>query len=226
MPRDGEYCRLSFGGAYRGLVREEGASEEDAPVATDWRILSSEIDRHGTDIQPRVLDIEGYNERNPVVFANHLSRNEFPPIANSRITLSSDAKRLNSRIREEDWNLTFDMARTWHDSAIAGKVHGASIGFVGAWERVLKEEGLDPKEWSSYRLRLKEGEVVEWSLAGVPSDPGAVRTERMLFGTGETIPDIRTVHPVTVDVSQLERQIVEAVAASVTTAFHTLTLKQ
>lgn len=213
VPRDGEYCRAYGVGSELDLesVRQEGSGE------TKWVINDSSIDRHGTIIPPENLDLSNYRE-SPVVFTDHWPMAE-NLIGNSTVTLEEGrliATMLDGDFSDGgDWSLQREVKRDVYHSVKHGKLRGASIGFRGIWEQV------DDDEERGHLMRLKEGELVEWSMIGVPSNPGALLTERSFARMGYDVKDKPIVMPVTRDVAAMERtqrRLGTAVAAAVATA--------
>lgn len=209
VPQDGEACRMAV-----------PSLRLDAPAGTtEWVINTTQQDRHGTIIPADALALDNYT-LNPVVFLNHASWDL--PIGRSVVSMegTGDAARLVARMRdgdastgEGDWDLGSDRASDTYRLVKSGILRAASIGFVGRWKRELIDPEGSPYDWENIRLTLAEGELLEWSPVGVPSNPGALVTARQFTAgrggsggpAGLVVPEPRVV--VTVDGDALARAL-------------------
>lgn len=205
-PREGEYCRAAYRSQVSRLGAEGAVDNPAEAVRSTWTINTAQEDRHNTVIPAANLDLANYRA-NPVVFFNHRSWSH--PIGNSAVRLvgTGDDARLEATMADGDrddggdWDLEYEEAAHTYRQVKKGLLHGASIGFRGRWERELIDPEGDPYDWKNIRYRLAEGELVEWSPVGVPSNPGALVTARMLSRAGIEAPSAPVAVPVGVDLA-------------------------
>ena len=183
VPRTGEACRRAFASAQVRRNRTEGAEDDNRTTIT---INTAQEDRHGTIIEPEGARLEGYNQ-NPVVLINH----RYDMLAGtSTVSLRNSA--LVANMLDEQWDLDDPEIERWYRKMKGGTLSAASIGFrANEVEKELIDEDGDPYDASNIRYRITDWELLEWSWVTVPSNPGAVVTQRQMAAQDPTMIALR-----------------------------------
>ena len=175
VPRPGEKCFREFTPRIR-RNRTGGAETNNRTTIT---INTDDEDRHGTIIEPEAARLDNYDQ-NPVVLINHMRS-----LVAGTSAVSLRNGQLVANMEDEDWDLDDPDIERWFNKVKNGIIRAASIGFRShEVEKELIDPDGDPYDYSNVRYRITDWELLEWSYVSVPSNPGALVTERSMRGAG------------------------------------------
>lgn len=148
-------------------------------------INTSQVDRHRTIILPTGMDVQTYNDANPVVLINH---DHNLPVATSRVGIRGTGfdARMQATLDREAWDMDDPEAVRWFNKIFRDEpiVRSASVGVI--FHEVVPgrdfsqiEELLGRTITPTERLPyiITKSELLEWSFVSVPSNPGATVDE-------------------------------------------------
>jgi HK97 family phage prohead protease len=135
------------------------------------KIATDAVDRHGTIIEARGVDMDAY-KRNPVVLFNHDYDRVIGRAANIQV-------RGGSLVAEIEWDEEDDFAAGIARKMRQGFLNAASVGF-------LVQSGQDDTERGAFVI--DQSELVEFSIVAVPSNRDALVMSRDLK---QQVQDIR-----------------------------------
>lgn len=125
------------------------------------KIATESVDRHGTIIDARGVDLDAY-KRNPVVLFNHDYDRVVGRAANIQM-------RGDNIVAEVEWDEDDPFAAEIARKMRAGFLNAASVGF-------MVQDGEDDEERGAYRITRSE--LVEFSIVAVPSNRDALVMSR------------------------------------------------
>lgn len=147
-------------------------------------INTSQVDRHRTIILPTGMDVQTYNDANPVVLINH---DHNLPVATSRVGIRGTGfdARMQATLDREAWDMNDPEAVRWFNKIFRDEpiVRSASVGVifhevVPARDFAKIADLLGRELQSTERLYIiTKSELLEWSFVSVPSNPGATVDE-------------------------------------------------
>lgn len=126
-------------------------------------ISAGTVDRHGTIIDVRGVDLDAY-KRNPVVLFNH----DYDRIVGRAVNIQVRGEHL---IAEVEWDEEDEFAAGVARKMRQGFLNAASVGF-------MVQEGQDDSERGAFVI--SRSELVEFSIVAVPSNREALVISRDL----------------------------------------------
>ena len=127
------------------------------------KISAGTVDRHGTIIDVRGIDVSAY-KANPVVLFNH----DYDKIVGRASNIQVRGDYL---IADVEWDMEDEFAAGVARKMKAGFLNAASVGF-------LVQDGEDDEERGAFRITSSE--LVEFSIVAVPSNRDALVVSRDL----------------------------------------------
>lgn len=126
-------------------------------------ITAGSVDRHGTIIEARGVDIDAY-KRNPVVLFNH----DYDKIVGRAVNIQVRGEHI---VAEIEWDEEDDFAAGVARKMRQGFLNAASVGF-------MVQEGQEDSERGAFVI--SRSELVEFSIVAVPSNRDALVMSRSL----------------------------------------------
>jgi phage head maturation protease len=135
-------------------------------------INSQSIDRHGTVIDPRGVDLTNYS-RNPVFLINH----DYNMLAGNGAVIRYQDDKLIAEIPDEAWDDEDEEIKRWKRKVKSGKMKMTSIRFNFDRKDVDKEQRMINGEVKTVPV-IRKSELLEFSFVTVGSNPDAFVLQR------------------------------------------------
>jgi phage head maturation protease len=156
-----------------GCVTERVKSDKDNTARA--AITTKNLDRHGTIVEPKGMDLQFFME-NPVVLLSHGRDMLFGGSLPIGRATDLEVKR-DSIIGTWEWvsddehpNVKY-IRNQWN----SGSLNAVSIGFIAKKVEEIPSEDESKKFWPD--IRIVESELVEFSLVSVPSNRKALKKD-------------------------------------------------
>lgn len=135
-------------------------------------INSGALDRHGTVIDPKGIDLTAYS-RNPVFLINH----DYDRLAGNGAVIRYQDDKLIAEVPDEAWDHEDEDVMKWFRKVKNGKMRMTSIGFTYDSKDVEEEERTVDGEVVKVPV-IRKSELLEFSFVTVGSNPEALIMER------------------------------------------------